>query len=469
MNPKTKPKSKSEIYQLDKEEISQIIEENLKIDSQKKDKYGEVPTPVSLINEMLDKLPKKVWINPELKWLDPATGVGSFQMVVYERLFRGLEEWESDSKKRHDHIIQNMLFMYELNPKNVEKVKQFFGENAQIVMGDFLESLDSKESFDSNDSSRYDIIIGNPPFNDSQEASGKKGGGDSLWTDFVLKSLDILKPKGYLVFVHPASWRKPDSANSKTNGLFKKMAVDNQIEYLEIHSKPDGVKMFGVQTRYDWYVLRNVHCFKPTKIVDETGKLNVIDLRKWDFLPNCYYSEVRNLLCKKRENCLEVIYSRNQFGTDKEWIHQTKKGSFTYPVVHSTPGDGARIYWSNTKNPDIRNSVEMFGISKVIFGESGINDVIVDLDGKYGMTQGAIGLKIGSKKEGSLIKQAMESDLFERILKALSFGNFRIDWRIFSYFKKDFYKFFSKKGEKVKKTKKYTKSPKFNNKTTKIK
>jgi hypothetical protein len=36
----------------------------------------------------------------------------------------------------------------------------------------------------------------------------------------------------------------------------------------------------------------------------------------------------------------------------------------------------------------------MFGIPKVIFGESGINNVIVDTSGKYGLTQGAIGLKI---------------------------------------------------------------------------
>jgi hypothetical protein len=427
-------KPKSEIYEMDKHEISRILQENLKIDPDKKDKFGEVSTPEALIHQMLDKLPKKIWHDPNQKWLDPACGIGSFHMVVYQKLFLTLEEWEPNPKKRHNHIIENMLFMYELNPKNVERAKTFFGENANIMNGDFLESNDEPHF------SKYDIIVGNPPFNDSQEAAGKKGGGDSLWTDFVLKSLPLLNPKGYLLFVHPSSWRKPESENSKTNGLYQKMAIDKQIEYLEIHSKPDGVKTFGVQTRYDWYLLRNIRCFKPTKIMDETGKMNVIDLRKWDFLPNCYYSEVRNLLCKKRENCLQVIYSRNQFGTDKEWVSEKKSAKFKYPVVHSTPGDGPRIYWSATKEPDVRNSVKMFGQKKVIFGESGINDVIVDLKGDYGMTQGAIGLKIESKKEGSLIKNGLESEGFERILKALNFGNFRIDWRIFLYFRRDFYK-----------------------------
>jgi hypothetical protein len=456
-------KSKPEIYNMNQEEISQIIKENLIIDAKKKDKYGDVHTPPSLIVEMLDKLPKKIWHDPNRKWLDPAVGIGSFQMIVYERLFVGLEHWESDSAKRHNHIIQNMLFMYELNPQNVKRVRSFFGENANITKGDFLKSKEDQ---------KYDVILGNPPFNDSQEASGKKGGGDSLWPDFVLKSLELLNPSGYLVFVHPASWRKPQSENSKTACLFKKMAVEKQIEYLEIHSKPDGVKLFDVQTRYDWYVLQNIPCLKPTIVKDETGEIHSIDLRDWEFLPNCYYAEVKSLLCKKREkhgfgrDCLEVIYSRNQFGTDKSWIRETENNEFKYPVIHSTPSDGTRTYWSNTKHPDIRNPIEMFGVKKIIFGESGIHNVVVDLYGDYGMTQGAIGIKIGSKIEGLQMKTALESEGFNRIIKALSFGNFRIDWRMFLFFKKDFHTFFLKKREKRKTSNIRTKSKK--NKTRKL-
>ena len=39
-----------------------------------------------LVNEMLDKLPKEVWKNKNLKWLDPATGMGNFPIAVYLRL-----------------------------------------------------------------------------------------------------------------------------------------------------------------------------------------------------------------------------------------------------------------------------------------------------------------------------------------------------------------------------------------------
>ena len=40
-----------------------------------KKQFGEVTTPISLINDMLDTLPEDIWSNPNLKWLDPCAGV----------------------------------------------------------------------------------------------------------------------------------------------------------------------------------------------------------------------------------------------------------------------------------------------------------------------------------------------------------------------------------------------------------
>ena len=43
--------------------------------AKKKNLYGEVFTPIELICEMFDHLPKDIWTNPNLKWLDPANGI----------------------------------------------------------------------------------------------------------------------------------------------------------------------------------------------------------------------------------------------------------------------------------------------------------------------------------------------------------------------------------------------------------
>ncbi|MFW6243434.1 MAG: hypothetical protein ACOC2W_04675 [bacterium] len=89
-----------------------------------KKKYGEVLTPVKLVNEMLDTLPKDVWSNPDLKWLDPASGRNAiFPIQVYKRLMEGLKDWEKDNKKRSEHIWENMLYMVEIQSDAVEESK----------------------------------------------------------------------------------------------------------------------------------------------------------------------------------------------------------------------------------------------------------------------------------------------------------------------------------------------------------
>jgi hypothetical protein len=74
------------IYEMNDKEIYEFIEKNLPVKQLEKDKYGEVFTSPVLINKMLDLFPKSVWSNPTLKWLDPATGIGFFMILVYQRL-----------------------------------------------------------------------------------------------------------------------------------------------------------------------------------------------------------------------------------------------------------------------------------------------------------------------------------------------------------------------------------------------
>ena len=93
------------------EDIRNIIKKTLPIRIEEKKKYGEVFTPIELIDTMLDTLPIDVWSNPNLKWLDPTAGIGNFTMIVFYRLMTGLSLWEPDYDKRFSHII-NMIYMH---------------------------------------------------------------------------------------------------------------------------------------------------------------------------------------------------------------------------------------------------------------------------------------------------------------------------------------------------------------------
>ncbi len=420
------------IYSMSDKDIMDMIKEYLPVRNKEKKDNGEVFTPYPLIDEMLDKLPDEVWTNPNLKWLDPANGIGNFPMVVYSRLMKSLEGVKGlkDKLKRHNHIIKNMLYMVELIARNVEISRRIFGEEANIYCGDFLKE-DWKEEFEIEE---FDIVIGNPPFQDYQETKTKRGGGDLLWNKFVILSLEILINNGFLVFVHPPGWRKPESDKSKYKNLFKLMTYENDMLYLEIHNTKDGMKIFKSGTRYDWYIIRKSNKNILTNIIGEDDIKVNINLKEYDFLPNYNFENVFSLVAINDEPRCKIIFSASSYETRKEWVNDKKNDKYKYLLVHSTPKSGIRYMYSS------RDDKGHFGISKVIFGETGICNAVIDLEGKYGMTQGAMAIEVRNKLDGEKLKKYLESDEFNNILSACSWSNYRIDWRLFTFFKKDFWK-----------------------------
>ena len=45
--------------------------------------YGEINTPFTLVNEMLDMMPIDIFRNKNLKWLDPGCGYGYFSIILF--------------------------------------------------------------------------------------------------------------------------------------------------------------------------------------------------------------------------------------------------------------------------------------------------------------------------------------------------------------------------------------------------
>ena len=183
--------------------------QNLKY-SENKELYGEINTPFYLINKMLDLLPESVFTNKDFRWLDPGCGCGYFSIVLFHRLFSGLSATIPSKRERRDHIISNMMFMVEVNEQHREILIKTFGKSANIIMDDFV-NHDFCESFD--------IVIGNPPYNcnglkkvPTNKTSNKKEDGKTLWIDFTKKSISILRKSGFLVFIIPSIWMKPDKA-----------------------------------------------------------------------------------------------------------------------------------------------------------------------------------------------------------------------------------------------------------------
>jgi hypothetical protein len=282
--------------------------------------------------------------------------------------------------------------------------------------GDTLK-MDTKKVFGID---KFDIIMGNPPY---QDGSGNKG--NKLWTKFVEMSIEhILKHNGYLVFVHPSLWRQ---LGHKTQSIM----TSKQIEYLEIHNEKDGMKTFKANTRYDWYVIRNIEYKHATKICDEEMKKIIININKMKFIPNKYFELISKLT--SGDDKIDVLHSESIYEPRKQWMSGSKTAEFKYPCIYSINRDD---------RPSLKyskfNDKGHFGVPKVIWG-GGASGFIKDDTGKYGMTQWASAI-VDDVDKLEKIYNALKSDNFQKIIRAISVSKQEINYKIMKEFDKTFYK-----------------------------
>lgn len=255
-------------------------------------KYGEVLTPIFLVEEMLDTLPKEVWSNPNLKWLDPCTGPGVFVKCILRRL----KEFHSEK-----HIMENMIYACELQTHLVEKYSCAFDPQDKIDLniyhGSFLdEGFDQRMEFWGVE--KFDITVGNPPYNQSIDLK------------FLSKSYPLTDK---ILFVHPSTWlldekginKKFSSSRDLVNGSLKHVTLFN------------GNGVFGISlfvpcavTYIDKKYNGSVHILdKINDVSIEYGELSEI---------NKYSSFTHNTI---RDKVLNVAKINNV------WMHKGAAGS----------------------------------------------------------------------------------------------------------------------------------------------
>lgn len=416
-----------------------MLREYVKVSKTEVKTMGEVMTPISLVEEMLDTLPYEVWSNPNLKWLDPCNGVGTFYSVVIERLMKGLESFEPNENLRYKHILENMIYACELQAKNLFLFLYAFDPKNEYALNIYNGSyLD--QGFDEHMKlwgiDKFDVIVMNPPYQELKEGNKKS---KPLWDKFVIKSVnDMLVEGGYLVAVHPDGWRSLGKGFDKVKPILK----GKQMLYLEVHNTDDGIKTFGANTTYDFYCLHNVPNTMFTKIKCMDGTTQRVDISKMEFIPNGMFKEFKQLLAKDGEERVEILHSYSDYETRKPYINKKQTDEFKYPVVYVTYKDGSiNFMYSNTKVHG------HYGLSKVIWSNGGASYPIVDEIGDYALTQFAYAI-IDESKNLPFIQKAMLSDEFMKLMSfsdgVTGVGRHRYNRKAISLFRKDFWKEFLK-------------------------
>ena len=211
-------------------ELSKLIDKYLIPQELEKKKNAEVSTPYILRNEMLDLVTKygdpEFWTKPK-KVFEPCSGKGGFLVDILTRFMEGLKGFEPDEKKRYKLIVEDCIYFSDINATNIYINKLLldpYGEyKLNYNQGNTLE-LDIKEKW--RIEKGFDLVVGNPPYN----SSGRVATGNTIWQHFTKLSIQKwCKDQGFLLFVHPCGWRKPNTLKGKFYGLYDLMSIQNQI------------------------------------------------------------------------------------------------------------------------------------------------------------------------------------------------------------------------------------------------
>ena len=301
--------------------LLELINDCLKPKDVEKKQFGEVFTPMKFINDnmlkdleeyYLKKYGKNIYEERCLKWGDTSAGMGNFPIAIYYKLMDGLVKHFPNVQERQRHIIENMLYMAELNKKNCFILKQIFNMTNEFKLnlyeGDALK-LDMTKTFGFK---KFDVLIGNPPYNEALTKVGAK----PLYNKFIEYYIDKCNILSYVI---PSRW----FAGGKGLDTFRKNMM-NRTDIVYINHIDNACNIFGNLVD----IKGGVNYFLIDKKHNDTCNYNGnnIKLNKFDIiLDSKYYNIVDKLLNLKK---ITDIYLGRYFGfesNDKKLTDNNKK------------------------------------------------------------------------------------------------------------------------------------------------
>jgi len=181
----------------------------------------------------------------------------------------------------------------------------------------------SKDEFFENDDMRFDVVIGNPPF----QEPGHKGKTSSLWKKFLEKSFTMADNVSLIV---PASFTSPSTLFAKYKPHLKKLDLT-----IKKHFKGVGSSFCMITLTKE----QQSHC----KVISDGGTYN-IDFSDWDCVPSYLDDDIISLVDKYFVGDSLGWKTSYEYDQRKRYISDTE-GSIE--ILHST-----RSLWTNHNHPN---------------------------------------------------------------------------------------------------------------------
>tara|TARA_B100000925_G_C22005550_1_gene473518 strand:- start:1896 stop:3173 length:1278 start_codon:yes stop_codon:yes gene_type:complete len=359
---------------------------------------NDEPTPISCVEEMIKKIPKSFWNRTleNMKILDPVCGNGNFHSVIYNKL---------KNKFSPKEILENILYFNDVDLNRTLMINTIFESNnynLNVTTQDYLEY---------NESQLFDLIVANPPYAKLLPNGKRASKNHNLIKPFLEKSLKLLKPNGYLLFITPDNWM----SYADRNTLIEKI-TSLQIMYLNIHSAKKYFKKIG--SSFTWYIIKN--CPGKRKFIVEGIRRGVpykskvkSEVRK--YIPLVYNDTIQSILHKTLDSDLpkfkvETSSDLHKY-TKKHLISVEQDDDHPYRLIH-TPKQ--TVYASRPHK--YQSGYKVF-ISTTSYYSVGVDDC--------GMTQSIAFIRCGNNlTEAHNIRDVLKHPLYKFLNDICRWGNF---------------------------------------------
>ena len=132
---------------------------------------NDEPTPISCIEEMIEKIPIEFWERSHVKILDPCSGNGNFFIPIYYKLKERYTQQE----------ILQMLYFNDTNDLRLNNIKKIFNGTKHKL------NITSEYFLNYNEDVLYDLIVANPPYAKLLENGKRASKNHNMIKEFIHK------------------------------------------------------------------------------------------------------------------------------------------------------------------------------------------------------------------------------------------------------------------------------------------